>query len=432
MAHETTDRTTGEIVRMGTGGPSGMRMIDGGGPAELASPALTGEQMVTALKSYQDLQKALDRAMPDQIQEIEGREFRKKGYWRAIALAFNLTVEPIDERREVSGQFNDGRDNFGWVVTYRALHPRGRMAVGDGSCFAIEKARRFKCPHPDPQQPDNKKRTEHFPRNTCPQFDPNFSWRALPAEATEHNVRSHAHTRAFNRAVSNLVGFGEVSAEEIDTTKDAEPAAAASSSANGAATAASQPAVAADGRTTITDVKTSKGSNARGEWTLYKVKFADGRQGGTFSDSIGKHAINAKESGAAVIPKIEQDSKGFQLMGFTPLKDAAKAEQDPKDEPVSGPEKILTVRAAKTEPGQPQIWLIQTDKRQVVTDEEPLAQQATSARSEKVGLIPIFEVVDRTRDGVTVGKINKLKNWTIVETTPASGPSERLDGGVMS
>jgi hypothetical protein len=34
--------------------------------------------------------------------------------------------------------------------------------------------------------------------------------------ATEHNVRSHAHTRAFNRAVSNLVGFGEVSAEEVE------------------------------------------------------------------------------------------------------------------------------------------------------------------------------------------------------------------------
>jgi hypothetical protein len=32
---------------------------------------------------------------------------------------------------------------------------------------------------------------------------------------TVHNVRGHAHTRAFNRAVSNLVGFGEVSADEI-------------------------------------------------------------------------------------------------------------------------------------------------------------------------------------------------------------------------
>ena len=41
--------------------------------------------------------------------------------------------------------------------------------------------------------------------------------------ATEHNVRSHAHTRAYARAVSNLVGFGEVSAEEVDRS-DAPPA----------------------------------------------------------------------------------------------------------------------------------------------------------------------------------------------------------------
>jgi hypothetical protein len=41
-------------------------------------------------------------------------------------------------------------------------------------------------------------------------------WATVPRQATEHNIRSHAHTRAFNRAVSNLVGFGEVSAEEID------------------------------------------------------------------------------------------------------------------------------------------------------------------------------------------------------------------------
>jgi hypothetical protein len=34
---------------------------------------------------------------------------------------------------------------------------------------------------------------------------------------TLHNTRSTAETRAFNRAVSNLVGGGEVSAEEVYT-----------------------------------------------------------------------------------------------------------------------------------------------------------------------------------------------------------------------
>jgi hypothetical protein len=129
-------------------------------------------------------------------------------------VAFNLTVEPVSERREVSGVFEDGRDNFGYVVTYRAKAPNGRAIAGDGACFAVEKARRFKCPHPHPRGWKNK--SEHWPAETCPDFDPAFQWRTLPAQATEHNIRSHAHTRAFNRAVSNLVGFGEVSAEEVE------------------------------------------------------------------------------------------------------------------------------------------------------------------------------------------------------------------------
>lgn len=200
-------------------------------------PVFTGAQMLTALKAYQDLQRALDDSMPDQIMELDGRKFRKKGYWRAIAVAFNLTVEILEERRDVSGTFNDGRENFGYIVSAKVTAPNGRSIVSDGSCFAIEKARRFKCPHPHPSW---KGKTAHFPHHTCPDFDPNFQWRILPADATEHNVRSHAHTRAFNRAVSNLVGFGEVSAEEVvrDGREEAEaPASAATASAPAAARA---------------------------------------------------------------------------------------------------------------------------------------------------------------------------------------------------
>jgi hypothetical protein len=175
-------------------------------------PAFRGPAMTQALAAYRELQQALDKSMPDQIMELEGKMFRKKGYWRAVAVAFNLTVEEIDERREEAGNFEDGRPNFGYVVTYRASTKGGRTEVGDGACFAVEKARRFKCPHPHPSW---KGKTLHFPHKSCPDFDPTIQWKALPGEATEHNVRSHAHTRAFNRAVSNLVGFGEVSADEL-------------------------------------------------------------------------------------------------------------------------------------------------------------------------------------------------------------------------
>lgn len=128
-----------------------------------------------ALKEYQKIQQALDRAMPDCIMKIQGREFRKKHYWRAIATAFNLNVECVKEER-TGGDFLE--PNTGYLVTYRATAPNGRYADGDGSCFSSEK------------------------KNSV--------------QKTAHNIRSHAHTRAFNRAVSNLVGFGEVSADEVD------------------------------------------------------------------------------------------------------------------------------------------------------------------------------------------------------------------------
>lgn len=132
-------------------------------------PTFSGQQMAGALTAYRELQKALDAAMPEQIVEIRGRMFRKKGYWRAIRTAFNLSVECVKEQAT----------EYGWLVVYRATAPNGRFADGDGACENDEKAE---------------------------------------GQDTEHNVRSHAHTRAFNRAVSNLVGFGEVSAEEMTRT----------------------------------------------------------------------------------------------------------------------------------------------------------------------------------------------------------------------
>ena len=176
-------------------------------------PVFSGQQMAQAMTVYRQLQQALDQS----IMTIGERRSRKKGYWRALAVAFNLTVEPVEERWEVSGTFEDGRENFGWLVTYRAVAPNGRAQAGDGACFAVEKAGRFKCPHPEPG------RSLHFPHTACPDFDSTYTWRTLSSEATEHNVRAHAHTRGYNRAVSNLVGFGEVSAEEPDTADYSPP-----------------------------------------------------------------------------------------------------------------------------------------------------------------------------------------------------------------
>src|SRR5262245_56155976 len=145
-------------------------------------PAFTGAQMARALAAYRELQAALDASMPDQIMNLDGKPFRRKQYWRAVAVASNTSVELVEERREVFGD----PGNYVWIVVYKASTPTGRTAIGDGICSASEKS-------------------------------------VGRMRATEHNVRSHAHTRAFNRAVSNLVGFGEVSAEELEDAPKTQP-----------------------------------------------------------------------------------------------------------------------------------------------------------------------------------------------------------------
>ena len=136
----------------------------------LPAPLFSGAEMGEAMQAYKGLQNALDRAMPDQLMKIQGRTFRKKGYWRAIAKAFSLRLTLISESRYEEGS------EWGYIVVYRAEDRAGNVADGDGACSIREKS---------------------------------------GAMATLHNVRAHAHTRAKNRAISDLVGFGEVSAEEM-------------------------------------------------------------------------------------------------------------------------------------------------------------------------------------------------------------------------
>ena len=119
------------------------------------------------------IHEVLDRALPGQIMTIQGRSFRMKAYWRAVGTAFNLATDLVSTEilRTPEGDVSDV------IIIVRATAPNGRSAIGDGTCSATEKK---------------------------------------GAARTLHNIHAHALTRATNRAISNLVGFGEVSAEEVD------------------------------------------------------------------------------------------------------------------------------------------------------------------------------------------------------------------------
>jgi len=137
----------------------------------IVMPAVSTEEAVKAWDAYLDLKKKI--ATKDDTQIIQGREFFKKSYWRKLATFFNLSVEVVEEREEGT------EANRIYHFICKATAPNGRFAQGAGTCDQLEKGR----------------------KNTI------------------HNTRSTAETRAFNRAVSNLVGGGEVSAEEMDEAK---------------------------------------------------------------------------------------------------------------------------------------------------------------------------------------------------------------------
>lgn len=164
--HDNAD--TGELVVLA---PEAAQLVERPVSA-MVRPALTVEATLGAFDEYLKLKTGLDKRMPDAIMEIAGKRYRKAAYWQAVAVAFNLYVGPVKEEVSSMG------DDWGYVLLYEAIAPNGRRVVSDGAAFASEKLNR---------------------NGTQPSV---------------HIVRSLAHTRAFNRAVSRLVGFGEVSAEE--------------------------------------------------------------------------------------------------------------------------------------------------------------------------------------------------------------------------
>lgn len=139
-----------------------------------------------AIAEYEALKAAIIR--PGDVQKIQGRDFLKKSFWRRVATCFGLSLELVSETRG-----HDEKGGLFYSVIYRAVAPNGRVMTADGYCSQSEQGR--------------------------------GGW-------PEHNVRATAHTRAKNRAISDLVGGGEVSADELTEYVEADPAPATPSQAS--------------------------------------------------------------------------------------------------------------------------------------------------------------------------------------------------------
>ena len=127
-----------------------------------------------AMAEYQEgLHAILDATDWQKFEDRDGRErqFVKRPGWRKIGTWFGLDL--------LIGRFEVDRDDQGEPlrarVVGRAVAPNGRVAEDVGACSMTERG--FSKP--------------------------------------EHDLISTAATRALNRATSNLVGMGELSAEEV-------------------------------------------------------------------------------------------------------------------------------------------------------------------------------------------------------------------------
>lgn len=127
-----------------------------------------------ALEAWNQYQIICEKLLNDSdYVAIRGKKHRKRTGWAKLRRAFNITTEIINASWEALSE-----DDFGYNVTIRATFSDGRYEDGDGYCDSGEM------------------------RNS----------NILP---TRHNVRSKAITRAKNRATADLIGSGEVSAEEF-------------------------------------------------------------------------------------------------------------------------------------------------------------------------------------------------------------------------
>ena len=126
--------------------------------------------------------------------------FITKSGWRKIATAFNVSVEVVEKEKEVE----DGV--ITWRVLARATAPNGKVSESWSACASNES---------NHMETMNKVSDKQKDRDDILKID--GKWRRLkaPREVNQHDILATAETRAKNRAISDLVGGGDVSAEEV-------------------------------------------------------------------------------------------------------------------------------------------------------------------------------------------------------------------------
>lgn len=176
------------------------------GDNSLLQPVADAEDVVAVYDKFEEIKsKLLDHGTD--TTEISGSIHVNKSGWRKMATAFNLSTTEVEKEKEIDGRIVRYR------VKARATAPNGKTADGVAMCSSNES--NFTTKVADGNTPLEE--AENLADRPDRLVKVDGAWRELPMEeeVNFHNLYAIAYTRAVNRAISDLVGGGEVSAEEL-------------------------------------------------------------------------------------------------------------------------------------------------------------------------------------------------------------------------
>lgn len=165
----------------------------------LVRPVEDIDQVVKLYEQFEQIKSKLLKKS-DTTKIGSGIHVNKSG-WRKIATAFNLSVEVVDKSIRTENGVVKAE------VTARATAPNGKVSTEIAMCASNESNHMGKV--------SGMTDTEAKKRDDVLKVDGKLRRLKDPLEVNEHNIIATAATRAKNRAISDCVGGGEVSAEEI-------------------------------------------------------------------------------------------------------------------------------------------------------------------------------------------------------------------------
>src|SRR5690606_9907880 len=196
---DVVDRPTGEVLQERVAVDAGALVVARPAPLSFGE-ALERLTAPGALEQQQKLMDLYDRACralvgPNDVQREGDREFKKKSAWRKLGRFFGVSTEIVKIESGWEWDEEEQVRHFVARVIVRGTAPWGQSVEAVGLCSTRE-LRFYSRGQPNP----------------------------VARAKAEHDCEATAATRATNRAISDLIAAGEVSAEEIEHEGVPEPA----------------------------------------------------------------------------------------------------------------------------------------------------------------------------------------------------------------